>query len=295
MTHLSHWSLMGCLLFTIGCWCANEERPIDLQCHEWERKWESEDVDIAGWVCKVTELPSTPTRPPEWIADGSPKHRDPQPSPWSLLADTAQRDGYAQHAPFDSSQHGSDSVAAPKVDEPGNETIEWTGFIRFRLSWAVLLNPQQGSAPVFVIFLGNLPTTANRMVFRWSRVFVSASRAIEWCLWVLFSFACSIQLVQQRIDVVDVWCCVVLDFFYSFPLFFCVDLLRRRWHACSVDIPGFFLLDRGGTDTFPAFQMRFSLRRLISGRCARLEAHDEVKPICRSLAGFIGTMASWTP
>lgn len=43
------------------------ERPAlrTLMCHEWERKWESEDVDIAGWVCKVTELPSTPTRPPE--------------------------------------------------------------------------------------------------------------------------------------------------------------------------------------------------------------------------------------
>ena len=35
------------------------------QGHDWVKKWDSENVDIAGWVCKLTELPSTPTRPPE--------------------------------------------------------------------------------------------------------------------------------------------------------------------------------------------------------------------------------------
>ena len=37
-----------------------------LQGHEWVKKWTSENVEIAGWVCKIIDLqPSTPTKPPE--------------------------------------------------------------------------------------------------------------------------------------------------------------------------------------------------------------------------------------
>jgi len=42
------------------------ERPAlgTLMGHEWAKKWVSENVDIAGWVCKIIELPpSTPTKP----------------------------------------------------------------------------------------------------------------------------------------------------------------------------------------------------------------------------------------
>nr|CAG4640976.1 EOG090X08J3 [Eulimnadia texana] len=42
------------------------ERPAlrTLMSHDWVKKWESETVDIAGWVCRIMDLqPSTPTKP----------------------------------------------------------------------------------------------------------------------------------------------------------------------------------------------------------------------------------------
>ncbi|XP_046461528.1 dual specificity mitogen-activated protein kinase kinase 1-like isoform X3 [Daphnia pulex] len=44
------------------------ERPAlrTLMGHEWVKKWTSENVEIAGWVCKIIDLqPSTPTKHPE--------------------------------------------------------------------------------------------------------------------------------------------------------------------------------------------------------------------------------------
>jgi len=44
------------------------ERPAlrTLMGHEWVKKWDSENVEIAGWVCKIIDLPpTTPTKSPE--------------------------------------------------------------------------------------------------------------------------------------------------------------------------------------------------------------------------------------
>lgn len=54
--------------FVEKCLKKNPDERADLKTlsnHAWIKKWESENVDIAGWVCKTMDLPpSTPKRTP---------------------------------------------------------------------------------------------------------------------------------------------------------------------------------------------------------------------------------------